>query len=451
MKEKIKFLTRLKKELMAIVLLLACLPAFANEPLSISITGPDKIGTNDKVDYTASLVGANANACVWTVTGGGSGTPTGRTYKFNAPGSESTVTISCSVSVGEGDNKRTAEDSITVTVVVPQIIIKRQSYTTSSLSNTGAPVQHELSDDTSVALIHRNIARDPLESLVFTIEVSPSDIQIQQFSISSSDAGYLRVCKGLSPYSLLETFTENGANRTISELIAGLPRLAAWGEYNTINLEASLILTINNNQKKTWNYKVFGIEGDDLTSYVTPPPIISGAVENEWALVEGSDDHFYNSLSYAVKKNPSIRRKRFWVDAVAALSWGLNTSPIVNAFHPVILEAGTNNATTNHFITSMDTFGNNDGVYSLSDVDAFFMHSAWGSDRATGTTSVLDDNCKIIYYDHKAARKSSRTEGCYTGWHLFEIKNDTEHIIIYRPEQVSSGSLLMLTSTKKYK
>lgn len=446
MKEKRKFLTRLKKDFMAIMLLLACLPAFANDPLSISISGPDKIFTNDEVTFNASVVGANANACVWTVTGGGSGSPPpGASYDYKAPGSESTVTISCSVSVGSDNNQRTVEDSMTVTVVEPQITITRKSYTANSLAGNSPLVLETLTDATSTALIHRNLTRYKYQALPFLIEVGPADVKVQKFSITSPDGHVLVLdCTKPDPDA---AYTESFSNLPMSSVLSQLPPFRAWGLYcSGANSTCCLDLSINNNKKASWSYKIYGIDGDDIITYRDPPGCAEGLRENEWAEVKMSWNPLYNSLSYAVDPAASYNNKPFLVYTVAPSDWNLSTTPISAAFHS--LEEGN---TIYGYVTSMDTFGDNNGVLSSQDVDSFFMHNYWGVNKATAKNASMDQ-CKILYYSgHRAARKSHREFGIYQGWNLFEMKNDAEEIIICRPQQATGGYFKFSKVIEKYR
>lgn len=429
MKEKIKFLTRLKKEFMAIVLLLACLSALANEPLSISITGPAKIFTNDKVKYTASLVGANANACVWTVTGGGSGTPTGRTYQFNAPGSESTVTISCSVSVGEGDNKRTAEDSITVTVVVPQITLCRHSLDLDGQCSTNII---NITNDTDTAFIRRNGMRLPEEALALSIVIEPTDVDIQSFEITTSSTSSLNLYKNNSKLTL--PYHPSNISK-VSALNAELNGLCVWGAKCGKGLKVKL--KINDNQKISLEYDVYGIGNNAFTF---PSLEIANAcrekcpdlINNEWAYETPSNTLLYNCLAYAIKKPPIVNTNKYF--------WCQKTLGNVTGY--AYADKFINRSGYNSYFTSVDTFGNKNGVFEESDVDAYFKHSFWGSDRAktvrngpfpAGNIPHGD----IFYYNgFHAARRSVRNGGAYPSWHMLESKCGDGVIIIHRLKQL---------------
>ncbi len=434
MKEKIKFLTRLKKDFMAIMLLLACLPAFANDPLSISISGPAKIFTNDEVTFNASLVGANANACVWTVTGGGSGTPNGRTYNFTAPGSESTVTISCTVSVGSGNNQRTAEDSMTVTVVEPTIVISRKSYTDSSLSDTSPPDTYTITSENGVALIHRNLMGIWEEALDFSISITPADVDVIQFSIDSCDPSKIGICMGYND-SYGHHYNPGGGMKKISEILSDMSvfPLRAWGI--SCGLGASLSLKINNNVKTTWSYNIYGIAGNSAFAGIEYELAHSknfpSLVRNEWGLIVPQGNYYYfNGVAYAIKKPPTFNNLYFWVDKVDQGGHNLNATDLSHAFY------GLPNAVyPTRYKTTMDTFGDNDGSFSLSDAADFFKSNLWGANKMTTTANNLSDS-KIIYYDNHAARKSNLTSGCYTEWHLFESKIESSYIIIHRAEQL---------------
>ena len=439
----------MKTKIIYLILFLASISVFANDPLSVSISGPDKIFTNDQVKFTANVVGASSSACSWS-TSGGNGTPTGRIYKFTAPSIATVVTIYCTVTIGEGDDQITAEDSMTVTVVVPQITIKRKSYTATSLSGNSSLIQELLTDSTSAAFIHRNILGDAYEALSFSIEIAPTDVKIQKLTITSSNVDYLRLFNCNTLQYLLQPFNQSYANATISSVLSQLPPFRAWGEMCNGDVACYFTLSINNNDKISWNYKIYGIEGYDIETFINPPQCASGLRKNEWACVLNSSDPLYNSLSYAVDPTATYNNKPFLVDTVAPSGWNLSTSPISAAFH-ALEENNGGNIVIYGYVTSMDTFGNNDGTFSLQDVDSFFMHTYWGSNRATAKNATMDQ-CKILYYSgHRAARKSSRLYGIYTGWHLFEMKNDADEIIICRPEQATGGNFKFSKVVEKYK
>ena len=158
-------------------------------------------------------------------------------------------------------------------------------------------------------------------------------------------------------------------------------------------------------------------------------------MDNEWGYVSGSANSEYNCIAYAIKTPPKINNIYFWVtDAVPTL-FGLTPS---NPTMPSLNGTGC--------ITSIDTFGNNNGIFEDSDIDLFFTHSYWGGNTTAASISVS----KILFYSgFHAAKKSSRTDGCYPSWNMFESKCGEEEIIIHRAEQLTGGAYGNIY--KKYK
>ena len=422
----------MKTKFIYLILLLASISAFANDPLSVSISGPHKIFTNDQVKFTANVVGANSNACSWSASSV-SGSSSGGIYNFTAPSIATVVTIYCSVSIGEGDDQRTAEDSITVTVVEPQIIVYRDSLDLDNpyISPDVGPNIVCLEGDSTTAFLHRNGMEILDEALELSIEITPTDVDIQSFELTTSNTSSLLLyrddCQLSLPY-------HKSSITKVSALNEDLEGLHAWGEECGIGY--SINLKINNNQKISLNYNIYGIGNhcfsfpseEDNFDYKDDFP---GLVNNEWGYVDQSDIPEYNCLAYAIKNPAVVNSNFFWCNKIL---------PLATNF--VYASRFFERQGYDSYITSVDIFGNSNGTLEDSDVDAYFMDPFWGQDKATRvqTGVFIHDfvpSGDMFYYNKfHAARKSTRANGAYSNWNLLESKCGYGHILIHRPQHI---------------
>ena len=414
--------------------------AWANEPIIVTISGPSKIFTNDIVVYTADTVGVTPASYTWTVTGG-SGVANGNTFTLTAPSAASTVSVSCRV-VGSDSDPLSDEDGKTVTVVVPQITVLRQSFKVSDFQNNVTPPGVVTIDESGTAYIHKNGVDFDSEKLNLTISIYPQDVEVQQFELTTTDTTSLELFdRGPGSYSKINLPYQNQAlpfSPPIASYSPLLNNLSVNGQKSGIG--KSVTLTINNNPKLSLDYDVYGIEssaftfatGNERTWFLSRWPKL---VDNEWAFVENSENSEYDGVAYAIKSPPKINNTYFLVRGAVSTSYGLTPS------NPVMPSLEGNGCET-----SMDTFGNNNGTFEDSDIDSFFTHSYWGNN--TIATSI--STSKILYYSNfHAAKKSNRANGCYPAWNMFESKCGIYEIIIHRAEQITGstyGNIL-----KKYK
>lgn len=411
---------------------------YANVPLSLEIVGPRKICTNDQVTYSAVLHGggngAQIQSCKWTVNGT---IVQSLTCGLTAPSSDCTILVSCEATVIDGGSSRIMFEGIIVAVVTPNIVISRKSYIDSDLSDIEEPGTYTITSQNGVALIHRNIMGIWEEALEFDISITPGDIDVVQFSVDSCDTSKIGMCMGQND-SYGHHYNPGGGMKKISEILSDLSpnKLRAWGI--SCGTGATLSLKINNNQKATWSYDIYGIEGNSVFAGIEYEASHShnfpNLVRNEWGLILPQGNYYYyNGVAYAIKKPPTYNGFYFWVDKIDQSGHNLNATDLAHAFYGL-----PNGTYPTRYKTSMDTFGDNNGSFSLSDADDFFESNLWGVNKMTSTT-VLWSETKIVYYDNHAARKSTLTGGCYTGWHLFESKDGSGYIIIHRAEQLLGG------------
>ena len=410
--------------------------AWANEPISVTVSGPSKIFTNDIVVYTADTVGVTPASYTWTVTGG-SGVASGNTFTLTAPSAAAIVSVSCRV-VGSDNDPLSDEDGKTVTVVVPQIIVSRQSFKVSDFQNNVMSPGREIMDETGTAYLHRNGMNLSSEKMSLTISIYPLDVEVQQFELTTSNTSALMLYNNDYSFALPYVFNVVGQELYIGNLV-WLNYLSVEGK--TCGEDYKVNLTINNNQKLSINYNVYGINNGAFTFPLSSRSIsrvminFPNLVDNEWALVENSENSEYDGVAYAIKSPPKINNTYFLVRGAVSTSYGLTPS------NPVMPSLEGNGCET-----SMDTFGNNNGTFEDSDIDSFFTHSYWGNN--TIATSI--SSSKILYYSgFHAARKSNRADGSYPAWNMFESKCGPYRIIIHRAEQITDsiyGNIL-----KKYK
>lgn len=416
----------------------ACL-VLANEPISVTITGPHKIFTNDIVVYTATTEGSTPSSYTWSVTGG-SGVASGNTFTLTAPSTAANVTIQCTVT-GSGNNPQSDSDTFHVPVVVPQIMVSRQSFKVSDFQNNVTIPGKEILDENGTAYIHNNRMELNAEKLYLTIQITPSDVEVQQLELTTSDTTALKLCNRAYNYAEVNLpYTYSGAANYISNFPL-LGYLCVEGKTPGENYKVNL--TINNNQKLSINYNVYGIASTDF-HFPIPTSIknkyktcFPNLVDNEWGYVSGSANVEYNCIAYSIKVPPKINNIYFWVIDAVPTSFGLTPS---NPTMPSTIGNGC--------VTSMDTFGNNNGVFEDSDIASFFTHSYWGNYISASTIG----ESKILYYSgFHAAKKSSRSDGCYSSWNMFESKCGPDEIIIHRAEQLNGGTYGNIDNNNKYK
>ncbi len=426
----------MKNIFLTLAICLTVLAAFANEPISVTITGPHKIFTNDIVVYTATTEGSTPSSYTWSVTGG-SGVANGNTFTLTAPSTAANVTIQCTVT-GSGNDSLSDTDTMNVPVVVPQIMVSRQSLKVSDFQNNVTIPGKEILDENGTAYVHKNGVNFDSERLYLTIHISPSDVEVQQFELTTSDTTSLELYNRRLYSKITLPYLGFSSMEKIESFFPLLNYLAVNGQY--CGTGKSVILTINNNQKLSLNYNIYGIEnsnfsfatGNKRTSFLSDFPNL---IDNEWGYVSGSANPEYNCIAYAIKSPPKINNVYFWVNDAVSTLYGLTPS------NPVMPSMNGNGCET-----SMDTFGNNNGVFENSDIDAFFTHPYWGNNVTASTVS----ESKILYYSgFHAAKKSNRADGCYSSWNMFESKCGEEEIIIHRAEQLNGG--LYGNINKKYK
>lgn len=429
----------MKTKIIYLILFLASISAFANDPLSVSISGPHKIFTNDQVTYTATVVGASPSLCVWTTQVGAWHYNNG-TFYFDAPSIPMLVTIYCSVTVGEGDDEVTAEDSITVSVVEPQIILCRDSLDLDGQYSLNGPNITNFTSDTTVAFIHRNGMKLPAEALMLSIIIAPTDVDIQSFELTTSNTSSLHLYKNNSKLNL--PYHPSSISK-VSALNTDLNGLRVWGNKCGTGLDVNL--EINNNQKISLTYNVYGIGNNAFTFPSLEQASIfkddyPNLVNNEWAYENDPDRELYNCLAYAIKKPSKVNNKYFY--CLPALGNNVNYD-YANKF-VYIPECDS-------YVTSVDSFGNKNGACEDNDIDAYFMNSFWGQDKATTVVNVPPTSNSIphgdmFYYDgFHAARKSARNEGAYTSWYLLESKCGDGSTLIHRLKQLSGGDFGNIT------
>lgn len=100
----------MKNIFLILAICLTVLAAFANEPLSVTITGPSKIFTNDIVNYSASVSGAQNVSYSWNISYG-SESSSGGSLELTAPSTPTIIILQCTASSGTGNN--TITDTVT--------------------------------------------------------------------------------------------------------------------------------------------------------------------------------------------------------------------------------------------------------------------------------------------------------------------------------------------------
>ena len=421
--------------------------SFANEPEGLTISGPPKICTNDEVNYTFSVAGnAHVNSQTWYVNG--SAQATTDIFAYTAPAGAATVRIKCVAQISSGNTTQEVIGVKDVSVVVPTFSVSRGTFDSTGFSqNTGNPPPQTSIGATGTALIHRNITNLDSERFPLTISVSPGDICIQNLRITTSDLNALHLYEIDDAVNLmsLPQMTEHEVGRYATFDNTYPNAMNFYVEGKSCGTSKTVQIDINGNNKLSLNYDIYGIDNpifsSAISTYVRSLYLYAfpDLVDNEWSVINDSDNPNYNCLAYAIKQEPKFAGSYFWVKHI------ISTNPPPPCTF-VLLGSGT-------YLTCLDTFGNNNGIFEEQDIVDFYTHPYWGNDKVTGTVNSIT-NSKIIYYNtamtalnYHAARKSSRTEGSYPGWHMFESKTGQSYIIIHRAEQLENsvyGSILKM-------
>lgn len=424
--------------------------ARANEPISVTISGPSKIFTGDIVTFKATTVGSTVSSYTWSASGG-SGVPDnndGSTFTLTAPSIAANITIQCIVT-GSGSDPLSDSDTFGVSVVVPQITVYRESILVSNIESNNKPVPKVNIAESGNAIIYKNWMELDNERLALKISISPNDVEVQHFSLTTSDIFSLTLYDGSGiACTPLEPVEENHNPVVLIQSYSQLlNNLRVSGSLCDTGL--SVKLSINNSEKLSLNYDVYGIDNDDFATVPNYSIIAStkadfpGLRDNEWSYIPKSRNLKYNCFAYAVTPSGKIGNYFFRV----LKTWPINISDPIYPFD--LVSYGTNGY---GLVTSLDTFGNNNGCFEDDDVFKFLKSSFWGS-IVSSSFSGLTSNSKIIYYSTAdksgmhVSKKSTRSEGCYPSWRMFEGKAGTEEIIIHRAEQLENGICGSITKT----
>jgi len=438
----------MKNIFLTLAICLTVLAAFANEPLSVTITGPSKICTNDRVVYTANTAGSVATSYTWIVDGVSCQPSNNNTYTLTAPSAAANVTIQCTVT-GSGSDPLSDTDTYNVSVVVPQITVYRESILVSNIESNNKPVSKVNIAESGNAIIYKNWMELDNERLPLKISISPNDIEVQRFNLTTSDIFSLTLYDGSGTVCTPLEPVEDNHNPTV--LIQSYSQLL-----NNLRVSGSLCdtglsvkLSINNSEKLSLNYDVYGIDNDDFAIVPNYSIIAStkadfpGLRDNEWSYIPNSRSLKYNCFAYAVTSSGKVGGVFFRV---------LKTYPldINDPIYPFDLVSYGSDGYG--LVTSLDVFGNNDGSFEDGDLYNFLKSSFWGS-IVSSSNSDLTSNSKIVYYSTTdksgmhVSKKSMRSEGCYPSWSMFEGKLGTEEIIIHRAEQLENGICGSITQT----
>lgn len=406
--------------------------ALANEPISVTISGPSKICTNDIVIYTANTAGSVATSYTWIVDGVNLPPSNNNTYTLIAPSSAANISIQCVV-LGSGNNPQSDMDTFNVAVVVPQIVVSRQSFKISDFQGNVTMPDCELIDDQGAAYIHRNGLLLDSERFPLSITITPADIEVQQFELTTSDTEALHLYKRVSNQQTKLQLPKSKVDETYISDFNYLKNLNVDGRI--CGTDYTITLEINNSQKLSINYNVYGM-GTSVFSFPLDDTIknkfknaFPRLVDNEWGYISGSDNSSYNSIAYAVGDQP-WGGHYFWVEPSFSSNYGLTD------YYPFRNKTGTTDLET-----SMDFFGNKNNTLDISDVDDFFTSALWGNHRIVNSI----ETSTIIYYEgFYAAKKSSHSEGFYPLWHIFQSKYEEEETILTRAEQLINTTYISI-------
>ena len=171
--------------------------AFSNEQATITIGGPNKIFTNDRVTYKVTFNGDNNVRVVGYIWEKNDDVIDGdANCEITANSSPEIITLKCYARIRIGDDAtsdRIIDDEKQIAVVEPNITIFRDSYKESDFTGTGFKRRKENIGNTGKALLHLN-GMDIIEDRMYlSIVITPADIGVQQFSILLSSNGTVNV------------------------------------------------------------------------------------------------------------------------------------------------------------------------------------------------------------------------------------------------------------------
>lgn len=417
-----------------ILLAMSTCCSLANEPISVTISGPHKIFTNDIVNYSASVSGAQNVSYSWNISYG-SESSSGGSLELTAPSTPTIIILQCTASSGTGNNTITDTATKQVIVVEPVISITRIGLT--DFDNiSGADDIYVGSNET--AYLKKNGLFVPADMKLLTINIQPSDVDVQNLSLTTSMPEELQLHNRSNFQKLLLPHPETNCKISDVSILTNLCVNAPEQGFLT-----QVKLTINGVERVSVNYYAYGIQSSAFefpsqTDYDFCTNRFPNLIDNEWALAKNSSNPHFNCLAYAIKQPPVFNNKNFAVYDVDFLNTNFDFTNLDTAFR--LLPDQT------MYWTAIDFFGNNNRRFDEPDIDLFFKHTYWGP-VVTQYANNFNDSF-ILYYNERnnivswrchAARRSSRTLGCHSDWNMFESKMGKLKILMHRAEQLEDG------------
>lgn len=400
-----------------------CDLALANVPYRAVINGPQNIGCNSVFQYKATLEGLPETyifSVLWYPCFDVSYTPNGQFALVTAPSEPTSFVLECDVCIGSPSNPYSSETlhaSISITAAVPSFNFSRENLFAAYVSNTSVvPIYGNVDFDGNQLVKDGScsVAFYDDELLYFDIDTSDSTLRINRGKVKLSVPNGFRLWDTLYRQTLLG----NGGNNieiNLSndvEILDALYYMVGWVEAQNIDLNKSFTFSFDYDET-ILPYKSYGLtNGNNKPSnYESIKTAVASKLPHvadcQWRII-GNAVSSHNNIAYAVEPDPPkpniYNNKYFCVYKTTPLCPNVNVLTNYNGV----------------WATSMDTFGDRNGSFSVMDVYAFFNSSLWGN-----MPPVNSIDCKVVYFSNFFAAHCCEATGndvLYNGWRLFKAK-----------------------------
>lgn len=434
----------MKKYLSIMFLFVIAFSALANVPYRAVINGPSKIGCGSVYKYKVTLEGLgeeyidNPHDGWYPLPPDASLYVSGQYATVTAPNTAMNLILECDVRIASPHNHygtETLHASLTINVIDPTFIVTRENMsgdnvtTTSSIpifGNVDYDGEQDLTDgDSSLSFFDD-------ELLYFSVDVSDASLIANRGTVKLSVPADYRFWDDKDRGNLLGN---SGANITIVlddlvELNDALFNVSGAVEARNTGKGKDFKFSFNSTDTflPYFSYGLKHIQKpsnyDQIQSAVNAKlPALSDC---QWrcCIDEAFSDH--DNIAYSVVPTPNVtiyNGKHFSVYKTTPLCSNVNLLAEYNG----------------GWATSMDSFGNRNGNFEITDIYDFFHSFKWGGMDLVGTI-----DCRVIYYDgFWAARSIPKKPNDYlmSNWRLFRTKIGN-YLIDYIVED--SSNILMM-------
>lgn len=403
----------------------------ANVPFSATIDGPEKIGHGSVFEYKAILEGLDESLIFrvdWHIDPDFIHTTSGQYATVTSPTYLNSMVLACDVYVGYPDTTNSLlclQASINVVLADPIFKFERDNFEDNTITDTSlVPIFGNVdydgggtaTDGTSTSSFYDD------ELSWFTVDLTDRLLRVNRGNVKLLIPTDFRFWDSRQRNHLLAD-SGNYIEETLGDDVELVEVLDSFFggcvEAKNVKLNRKLVFSFNSeetllpylscglpNSSKPNNYN--SIRNDVHNTF----PILSDC---QWRyLGEASSAH--NRFAYAVVPFPPdyniYNGKYFHAN---------KTTPLVSNIYTLVSYNGV-------WATSLDSFGDRDGVFESSDAYYFFKSSVFGSH---GLVSSI--NCQMIYYHSSFAAHVYQPNQPYSimgNWVVFRARIGT-HLIAF--------------------